>query len=91
MKPHERKSIMKLQEEMDAYKKGMLAKAPKEALDIMHRATETLRNSGILTRTVKVGDKAPAFSLENTSGDIVGLDGLLSKGPLVLSFYRGKW
>jgi len=82
---------MKLQEKMDAYKKGMQAKAPKEALEIMHRATETLRNSGILERAVKVGDKAPAFGLENTSGDIVSLDSLLSKGPLVLAFYRGKW
>jgi hypothetical protein len=69
----------------------MQAKAPQEALDIMHQATESLRDSGILARTVKVGDKAPAFQLENTSGKVVGLDGLLAKGPLVLSFYRGKW
>ncbi len=82
---------MKLQEKMDAYKKGMQAKAPKEALEIMYRATEAIKKSGILENAVKVGDKAPAFSLENTSGDIVNLADLLSKGPLVLAFYRGKW
>ena len=82
---------MKLQEEMDAYKKGMHEQAPKEALEIMHRATEAIKNSSMLEKTVKVGDKAPAFSLENTSGDVISLANLLSKGPLVLAFYRGKW
>lgn len=82
---------MKLQEQMDAYKKGMQEKAPKEALEIMHRATEAIKTSSMLEKTAKVGDKAQAFSLENTSGDIVNLASLLSKGPLVLTFYRGKW
>ncbi len=82
---------MKLQEKMDAYKKGMQAKVPKEALEIMHRATEELSNSGILNSAVKVGEKAPGFNLENTSGAQVSLDSLLSQGPLVLTFYRGKW
>ncbi len=83
--------ILKLQEKMDAYKKGMQEKAPKEALEIMHRATEAIKNSGMLEKTVKVGDQAPAFNLENTSGDMVNMSVLLSKGPLVLAFYRGKW
>jgi len=82
---------MKLQEKMDAYKKGMQEKAPKEALEIMHRATEAVKNSGMLEKTVKVGDQAPTFNLENTSGDMVNMSVLLSKGPLVLAFYRGKW
>ena len=82
---------MKLQEKMDAYKKGMQEKAPKEALEIMHRATEAVKNSGMLEKTVKVGDQAPAFNLENTSGDMVNMSVSLSKGPLVLAFYRGKW
>ncbi len=82
---------MKLQEKLDAYKKGMQAKVPKEALEIMHRATEELSNSGILNSTVKVGEKAPGFNLENTSGAQVSLDSFLSQGPLVLTFYRGKW
>jgi len=82
---------MKLQEKMDAYKKGMQNQAPKEALEIMHRATEAIKNSNMLKKTVKVGDTAPSFSLENTSGDVVSLANLLFKGPLVLAFYRGKW
>ena len=82
---------MKLQERLDALKKSFEAKAPKNVLDIMHRATEDLRSSGILERTVKVGDKAPDFSLRNTSGQRVTLTQVLSKGPVVLGFYRGRW
>jgi hypothetical protein len=82
---------MKLQERLDALKKSFEAKAPKDVLDIMHRATEDLRNSEILRRALKVGDKAPDFSLRNTSGQGVTLTQLLSNGPVVLGFYRGRW
>ncbi len=82
---------MSLQEKLDAYKQGMTKKAPKEALDIMHRATEDLRNSAIMDGVVKVGDPAPEFELQNSSGNRIRLKDLLSEGPLVLSFYRGKW
>jgi hypothetical protein len=83
--------MMKLRETMDAYKKSFEAKAPKDVLEILHRATEDLRNSGILDRTVKVGDKAPDFSLRNTREQEITLADQLSKGPVVLGFYRGRW
>lgn len=82
---------MSLQEKLDAYKAGMVKMAPKEALEIMHRATEDLRNSAIMDGVVKVGDTAPEFGLLNTAEKLVRLEDLLSEGPLVLSFYRGKW
>ncbi|CAB9513383.1 Putative peroxiredoxin bcp [Seminavis robusta] len=34
---------------------------------------------------------APVFELEDQDGDTVRLSDLLEKGPVVLSFYRGKW
>ncbi len=82
---------MSLQEKLDAYKAGMVEKAPKEALDVMHRATEDLRNSAIMEGVVKIGDPAPQFELQNVAGELTRLKDLLSGGPLVLSFYRGKW
>lgn len=82
---------MKLQEKLDAFRKNFEKKVPPEALEIMHRATEDLRNSGIMDRAVKVGDKAPDFTLRNTSGQEVSLSQMLSKGPVILSFYRGRW
>lgn len=82
---------MKLEERLEARRKAFDKQAPKEALDIMHRATEDLRNSGILARTVKLGDMAPDFSLKNTHGQLVALSELLDGGPVVASFYRGRW
>ncbi|GAH09804.1 unnamed protein product, partial [marine sediment metagenome] len=37
---------MILQEKLDEIKKGFESSAPTEALAVMHRATEDLRNSG---------------------------------------------
>ena len=82
---------MKLQEKLDELKKDFETKAPPEALNVMHRATDDLRKSGILDRAISVGDKAPEFTLKNTRGQDVTLSQLLSKGPIVLGFYRGRW
>ena len=82
---------MKLQEKLDAIKKGFQEQAPRQVLDIMHRAVEDLKNSGILDQTVKVGDQAPDFNLNNSKGQPVTLKKLLASGPLVLGFYRGRW
>jgi peroxiredoxin len=72
-------------------KEGFKAKLPKETQEIMHRAAEELKNSGIMERAVKVGDKAPDFTLKNTAGRDVNLYHLLEQAPVVLIFYRGKW
>ncbi len=82
---------MKLQDKLDAYKKGFLKKVPEDALSIMKQATEDLRNSGIMDQTVKVGQKAPDFELKNVDGKDVVLSELLKKGTVVLGFYRGRW
>jgi cytochrome oxidase Cu insertion factor (SCO1/SenC/PrrC family) len=82
---------MELKKKLNAMKKGFEAQAPKAAVEIMHRATADLEKSGILETTVKVGDEAPHFSLKNADGREFTLKELLSEGPVVLSFYRGKW
>ncbi len=37
--------------------------------------------------TLKVGDKAPDFTLPDTEGHPVSLSTLLAKGPVILAFY----
>ena len=64
---------MGLQEKLNQLKAGFEAKAPKEALEVMHGATRDLRNSGIMDRVVKVGDTAPDFELKNAD-DLVRID-----------------
>lgn len=82
---------MNLQQKLDAQKKKTEASAPKEVLDIMHRATENLVKSGIMDRIVKTGDKAPVFRLNDINGNTVNLKEKLLGGPVVLGFYRGRW
>ena len=82
---------MSLQEKLDRLSKSIEEQAPKEAVDIMHRATDDLEKSSILDGTVKTGDEAPDFSLKNADGKTFRLQELLSEGPVVLTFYRGKW
>ncbi len=36
---------------------------------------------------LKVGDRAPDFSLPDTDGKAVSLSGLLASGPVILAFY----
>lgn len=82
---------MSLQTKLNEYKAGMQKKAPKEALEIMHRATEDLRKSAAMDSVIKAGDKAPNFELQDTAGELIRLRDLIADGPLVLNFYRGKW
>ena len=82
---------MGLKDKLNQMKEGFKAKAPKKAQEILHRAAEDLKNSGIMEDAVKVGDKAPDFKLKNTAEQDVNLHHLLEQAPVVLIFYRGKW
>ena len=82
---------MSLQERLDALKEQSKARIPPEAREVMERAIEDLRKSGITARVPNVGEPAPDFRLQDSAGQPVSLSGLLQRGPVVLSFFRGRW
>ena len=82
---------MTLQEILNQMKAEFEKSAPPEALAVMHQATQDLTDSGLLDNTLKNGDIAPEFSLEDQNGTPLTSCDLLAKGPLVLGFYRGVW
>ncbi len=82
---------MFLQDTLDAMRASFESKLTPEIVNTMHHATEKLLQSGIMDRVLKVGDRAPQFALPDHNGDMVGSADLLSKGPLVVNFYRGVW
>ena len=82
---------MTLQEQLDAIRAQGRAKRPAEWLAIMDRALDELRRSGIAQQSLKAGDRAPEFALPNGSGQIIRSADLLTRGSLVVSFYRGGW
>ncbi len=57
----------------------------------MHRATAELKASDIEEHALKVGDRAPSFTLFNQDHVQVASTDLLREGPVVLSFFRGHW
>jgi peroxiredoxin len=85
-----------LQAKLDAFKADFEAgrppyNVPRSVIETMHRATAELKASGLAERALRVGDRAPAFSLADSGGALVTSATLLTQGPLVLSFYRGVW
>jgi len=82
---------MSLKEDIDKLKEQSSRNIPEETLNLMLTDTERLKQSGIVEKSLKAGDKAPSFLLPNVNGEIVSLEELLARGPVVLNFYRGGW
>ena len=86
----------KLQDRLDQFKRTFESgappyNAPREVIDQMHRATAELKASGAEDAALKVGDRAPSFTLFNQDHVQIASADLLAQGPLVLSFFRGHW
>jgi len=82
---------MTLKEQLDRLRDAAKTRIPPEARAVMERSVEDLRASGIMSRITKVGQPAPDFTLPNAAGHQVSLADLRARGPVVLSFYRGRW
>jgi hypothetical protein len=82
---------MSLQARLDRIREDFEKQAPPEALEVMHRATDDLRESGIMDRVVGEGQRAPEFTLEDSQGRPTALADALASGPVVLTFFRGDW
>lgn len=57
---------------------------------IINSFNEKLAQSGTAPG-LEIGDKAPDFSLKNQFNETVTLSQNLTRGPVILSFYRGEW
>lgn len=87
---------MSLQDNLDAFKADFQSgkppyNVPPSVIETMHRATAELIASGAAQKALKAGDKAPAFTLNDSDGKAVSSADLLRQGPLVVTFYRGVW
>ena len=82
---------MNLTQELNQYKVNFKVSQPEEIKQVMVQATTNLINRKIAENSLSQGQKLPNFSLPNALGQKVSLDSLLSRGAVVISFYRGGW
>lgn len=64
---------------------------PSESLEVFDNDASQLSTKFQNILKLKLGDKAPDFSLTNAIGDSVNLFNQLRKNKVVLVFYRGNW
>jgi len=64
-------------------------KRPPDVVAIIRRGIDYTRESG--AAGLRIGERAPDFNLPNQRGEMVRLSDRLSRGPVVLNFYRGVW
>jgi hypothetical protein len=81
---------MSLNEELKALRTRLVARRPPEVVATMHRAVNELRASSTAAHVLNAGASAPRFTLSNAEERLVDSAALLARGPLVVTFYRGR-
>lgn len=95
--PIEQEKTMKTEEkqtlksQLDEKKANFELNADDQKKKVYKEGIESVEKSGILENALNVGDLAPNFKLSNALGETVELHQLLSKGKIILTWYRGGW
>lgn len=82
---------MPLEERLEKVRKRSSESMPAEAHETFARATRELVESGAAERALGESDPAPDFDLESVDGRRLASADVRRRGPLVLTFFRGKW
>lgn len=80
-----------LREELEQRKALAEQYVPADVQEVNRRTVEELRASGIAGRILQVGAPAPGFELPDQDGTMLSSASLLSRGRLVICFFRGRW
>jgi peroxiredoxin len=80
-----------LSEQLEEYRAGWMVRVPADRRAAMERHIAHLAETGFGQRAKQVGDTAPAIVLPDAHGKTFNVATLLTKGPVVVTFYRGGW
>ena len=80
-----------LQDQLDLITQNTRRLVQPERLAVSENATAELLATGIENRALSAGSATPSFTLLDASGKPVRSADLLAIGPLVVSFFRGRW
>lgn len=80
-----------LQDQLDQITANTRHLVQAERLAVGERAIAELFATGIEDRILPVGAQAPSFALKDANSKMVRSEDMLSLGPLVIKFFRGRW
>ncbi len=82
---------MSIKQELRELQANLEQQLPPELVEKIDKVTADFEQQGLGDKALKVGDTLPDASLSDQNGNSVTLSTLLSKGPTIISFYRGGW
>jgi peroxiredoxin len=75
-----------------AERKELIARyVPPETQAVYASVVAELKEQGITSRSISEGARAPGFTLNDHNGKPVSSAELLSRGRLIVCFFRGRW
>jgi hypothetical protein len=80
-----------LTEQLTARREAFAAKAKPGWIDTMEAVHHELERTNAAARAPEVGDLAPPFLLPDMSGEFLDFREVVEGGPVILSFFRGRW
>lgn len=80
-----------LREILAARKEKIAQYVPATTLEVHARVVAELKSRGLAARSLAMGAQVPAFTLPDHNGKPVDSTDLLTRGRLVLCFFRGRW
>jgi hypothetical protein len=87
----ERMKILRLNSKLKEIRAQFMSEAAPAVLETMQQASRDLVATGIVDRALGVESRAPQFTLKDERGIGFALTDYLSRGPLILHFFRGFW
>ena len=82
----------RLQPQLDNITTQTRALVQPERLAITDHSVQDLLDSGLESRILPVGATAPSFALPDAiNGKLIRSSDLLAVGPLIITFFRGRW
>ncbi len=76
---------------LDAKKAAGMKMMPDEVKAVIEKSGKEIAALDLESQALNVGARAPDFTLSDGNGESYELKSLLEEGPVVLTFYRGKW
>jgi len=82
---------MSLTQDIQSFQDNFIPTIPESTLNKLMSELQVLIDSGIAEKAIHNNDRFPGFILPDSNNEARSLSDYLTRGPLVISFYRGAW